>query len=307
VNIMKKLLRIVAFWVVSTKLLAQLNPLPPSSLVDGVVSRNIGMNAGATHWDDAQGLAVFKLAADDNKPLTSLDMRFGSTLPAAFLAERARINSNGGTIRAIFLGESAGWLNHFGYAYDGVPSSSNSYTAFRDMQANPGTPYPVNMSFGNYIDLNLGLGSASSFDFWLDAVGSDSQANPGSPTADGGVYTVFNPAASSPSIPPGNALYLQEPLMVSTWLPALGEYRDIATFIVGFEDSRMDRPIDADYSDLIMGFQFFVPEGFPYRLQAAAEFAPVPEPSSYACLGAIVLVALMLRRGIAVSRRRGNV
>jgi hypothetical protein len=220
------------------------------------------------------------------------------------LAARSSLATHGGSIRAIFLGESAGWLNDFGYSYDGNPASVASYSAFTDIQACANTPYAVNMHFGDHVDIGLAAETAGTFDFWLNAVGGSGLVDPVTPTVHGGVYTVFNPAGSSPSIAPGNLVYLQQPLMVNTWTPSTLSYRDVATYVVGFEDSRPDGRIDGDYSDLLIGFQFFVPTGTPSDVRVSGENTPVPEPTFYGWVAALGLLGLIVQRSLAAARRR---
>jgi hypothetical protein len=300
----KKLSCFVLCLVVNANLLAQLSSPPPSSSVDGVSPHSIGVNAGNNHWDGLPGLASFRIAEDGDAPLAGLGTAFSSAIPAGLLAEWSRMGAQGGDIRTIFLGESAGWLNDFGYSYDGNPASAASFSIFRDIQACPDTPYPVNVHFGDYVDIALAAGAAESFDFWLNAVGGSGLVDPSTSTVHGGVYTVFNPAGSSPSISPGNVVYLQQPLMVSTWDPATMSYRDVATYVVGFEDSRPDNRIDGDYSDLLIGFQFFVPTAVHFDAPNSAAVAPIPEPASYAWIATFGLLVLIAQRGVAVVRRR---
>jgi hypothetical protein len=297
---MKTYLCILAFLAIGSNAFGQLSSLPPSSVIDGISISHIGLNAGSTHWDKLGGLGAYRVSSftDGYATLPAFVSTFVSTPPAALLAQKVGLNSTGGFIRAIFLGESAGWLNDFGYTYDSDPSSPGSFTVFSNIQANVSSLYPVDISFGDYVDISMPLGIAASFDFWLNGVGGNGPVNPATPTTNGGGYTMFNNGGSSPNIPPGNVLYLQEPLMVSTWAASLGIYQDTATYIVGFEDSRLDHPIDRDYSDLIMGFQFFVPD-----LQHF-DPPPVPEPASYACFATCGLLALMIMRSLRLLRQR---
>jgi hypothetical protein len=300
----QKLSCFVLCLAVNTSLWAQLGSLPASSPSDGVIPHNIGVNAGINHWDSLPGLASFRIAGDGNVPLVDLGITFGSVMPAGLLAARSSLGAHGGDIRAIFLGESAGWLNDFGYSYDGNPASASSYTVFTRIQACPDTPYPVNVHFGEYVDVGLAAGAADSFDFWLNAVGGSGLVDSSTSTVNGGVYTVFNPAGSSPSIAPGNIVYRQQPLMVSTWEPATMSYRDVATYVVGFEDSRPDNRIDGDYSDLVIGFQFFLPTAVHFDAPNSAAIAPIPEPTFYGWVAAVGLLGLIVQRSLAAARRR---
>lgn len=304
VRLTKKLSSLVFCLALKASLLAQLGSLPPSSATDGVIPHSIGVNVGANHWGSLQGLATYRMAGDGDVPLVGLGTAFSSVMPAALLAERSRVDTHGGDIRTIFLGESAGWLNDFGYSYDGKPASAASYSVFTDIQACANTPYAVNMHFGDFVDVGLAAGAADTFDFWLNAVGGSGLVDPSTSTVHGGVYSVFNPTGSSPSIAPGNIVYRREPLMVSTWEPATMSYRDVATYVVGFEDSRPDNRIDGDYSDLVIGFQFFVPTGMPLDSRVSAELAPVPEPAYYAWAAAVGLLGLTVQRSLTAVRRR---
>jgi hypothetical protein len=291
---MKTVLSIAAFAALAGSAFAQLSSLPPSSTTEGIAVNPEGVNAGATHWDNPSTLGAYKAASttDGNAPITTpaynpLGLPFASTVPTAVASFKSQINTSGGTIRGIYVAESAGWQNDFGYTYSGNPAGPNSYTVFQNIQGNPADG-PTTVSFGQYFDVPLSIGQASNFDFWLNGVGAMGTANPTPPTDNGGVYTAFNQANSSSFINGGNVLWSQTPLLVNTFVPALGAYVDVATYLVAFEDWRQDRGSDRDFSDLIVGVQFFNANGLP--------FAPVPEPSTYGLIGAAALLGLIARR-----------
>jgi len=288
---MKKVFAIAALAALVGSAYAQLNPLPPSSSVDLVTPQSIGLNAGATHWDATPGLASYKFASDGTlgvpKPGTpdnALGLWWATTSPQV-QALMANVNASGGIVRAIFLGESAGWLNDFGYTYSGHPQGPNSYTVYQNIQATSPTNNPV---YGSYIDISLGAGAASTFDFWLNAVGADGLANPVPPTTNGGVYTVFNQSNSVPYNAPGNVWMTTTGLLVNTYIGATGTYQDVSTYLVGFEDWNLRTGADGDYNDYMFALQFFKPDGTP--------FTPVPEPSTYGLIGAAGLLGLVLVR-----------
>jgi|GEM_PF-1516232 len=262
---------------------AQLATLPPSSATDGVPVQGIGVNAGATHWEDPGTLAHYRLASDANLPLPS-GLTWASTAPSAISANRAAIATGGGTIRAIFTAETAGWLNDFGYTYSGNPAGAGSFTVFSNIQALP----PATVAFGDHVDITFAPADplAANFDFWLNGTDSFTTANPTPPTQNGGYYTVFNQSNSVPYIAPGNVKFAQSPLMVNTWVPAAGAYQDVATYLVSIEDWRLDRGSDGDTSDFVFALQFFNRGGIPFG------DTPVPEPSTYGLMGAAALLGL---------------
>jgi hypothetical protein len=270
---------------------AQLSSLPPPSTSDGVSVEAIGPNAGATHWENPSTLAAYRVASDatsgptPGNPDSVLGLNWGAMAPGQVWAIMNSINTSGGTIRGIFTGETAGWYNDFGYTYDGSPLApgSESYTVFSNTQF----VGPATINFGDHIDVSLVAGEASSFDFWLNATDSFNSTNPTPPTTNGGVYTAFRPNNSSPWIAPGNVRWTQSALMVNTWIESTSSYQDVATYLVAFEDWRLDRGADNDYSDFILAVQFFDTNGNPFGDN------PVPEPSTYGLMGAIGLLGLV--------------
>lgn len=276
---MKSVFALGTFVLCAGNLLAQLNPLPPSAAsVDGIPTQPAGLNAGTDHWENPNGLGAYRFASDgplDRPNMASPDnvlgLNWSSTPPAA--VRREMTYTGGLTVRVIFVGESAGWLNDFGYSYDGNPASTvNSFTLFANISALAPT---ASIAFGDHADIPLLPGEASTFELWFNAVGGDDHPNP--PTEYGSVYTLFHPEHSNPFVAPGNVLWSQSPIMVSTWIPALHTYQDIPTYLVGVEDWRRDRGSDNDYNDFMIAIQFFEASGGVFQTSLPPSSFSVPK------------------------------
>ncbi len=289
---MKTVSALAVFAVLAASAHAQLATVPPPSSTDGVPVQNIGLNAGVTHWENPSTLANYRVAGDtfmdpipEGAPDSHLGLIWANGTNSGAASNRAAINTGGGTIRAIFVGETAGWRNDFGYSYSGNAAGPGSFSLFNNIQAFGGAP---NVSFGQFADIRLDIGEAATFDFWLNGSGSFTDTNATLPTEFGGVYNLFNQAGSSSFVDGGNALWAQSAIMVNTWVPALGAYADVATYLVTLEDWRLDRGANRDYSDFRVALQFYNAQGLP--------FGPVPEPSTYGMIGAAALLGLVAYR-----------
>ncbi len=280
--------------VLGNSAFAQLASLPPSSSIDGIPVRAKGINSGSAHWDNLKGLGAYRYTSDGpgipniGSPDNILGLSWASTAPTSFT--ETRLDPNSRTFRAIFVGAAAGWQNDFGYTYNGDLQGLDSYTVFQNISA-AGPNRSV--SFGDHVDIPLIPGENDTFDFWYNGVGGPG-TNPTSPTNSGGVYTVIHPANGDPYIGQGNVAWAQSPLLVSTWIPALGEYQDVATYLVGLEDWRLDRGSDNDRNDFLFAIQIFQSRGGPVE---GGEPVPVPEPATYGLFGAAALLTVLIRRG----------
>ncbi len=302
---------------------AQQTTLPPSSVTDGVTVRPLsfdyngaapgGTNSGAARWEADPGLASYKFASDlnlDNPNMESPDNRLGlnwsSGKPSGVVSAINSLDADGGFIRAIFAGESAGWLNDFGYTYSGNPTTggptnpNQSYTVYENIQAvNPGST----INFGDSFDVTFSIAdNVKNFDFWLN--GSDSFGTTNQPPSNrGGIYTVFNPGNSIPYIAPGNVLWAQSPILVSTWIGLAADTTDgtadgytlVQTWLVGLEDWRRDNGADNDFNDFAFALQFYDRNGRP--------FDAVPEPSTYGLIGALALLGLVAFRRFKAAKK----
>ncbi|PTY05428.1 hypothetical protein DB347_13685 [Opitutaceae bacterium EW11] len=291
---MKKVIAIAALAVLAGSAYAQLNPLPAPSSTDGVNITSSATNLDSSHWGNAGSLAAYQFNSnayltDPNtgSPDNRLGLHWASSASASLNSIFTALDSEGGFARIIYLGKSAGWLNDLGYTYTGDPTDlASSYSVWRDIPV--GDPTPA--AFGSYVDISLAAGDASTFDVWLNASGSYDTSNP-SPTTYGGYYTGLHQTNSNPYNAPGNARLTQEPLMVNTWIDALSQDYWVSTYLLSFEDWRLDRGADRDFNDVMVALQFFHSDGTP--------FTPVPEPSTYGLIGGIALLGLVLRRRFA--------
>src|SRR3569833_4069805 len=121
---MKTSLFILTLPALATASYGQFWTLPPSSSMDDVAVQDIGSNSGADAWNATDGLAAYAASSDGNSyrfQIGSSDNPLGltwqSTPSVDAIAAKNSVNANGGTVRAIFVGETAGWLNAFGYTY----------------------------------------------------------------------------------------------------------------------------------------------------------------------------------------------
>lgn len=270
---------------------AQLVQLPPPSSDDGVLKSSKGANAGVAHWDSPSGLAAYAYASDANLPTPNmgapddvLGLHWDSSSPSYISRARSQLAVGGGTVRAIFLGESAGWRDDFGYVYGSLANGGRAYTVFSDISA---VGPCSNIGFGDYIDIALEAEEVATFDFWFNAAGGNECFLPfwkRGNTYAGGVYTVFDRSNSDPYLPESALRWSQAPVMASTWIEATRSYMNVPTYLVGVEDWRLDRGSDRDGNDFMFALQFFGRDGTP--------FSPVPEPSTYGLLGSTALLAL---------------
>jgi hypothetical protein len=264
---------------------AQTWTLPPSSLLDGVALKPAGLNAGPAYWGGSSSLGAYAISGDaDSDRLVpgAVDSTLGLTwthaIPASLQSAKNAVTARGGSIRAIFIGETAGALNNFGYSYSGVPAGPDSFTAFTGIQSAGGSP---NISFGQHLDISFLPGEASTFDFWLDAVD----------ITRGGVYSLFNTVGGDAANVASQFLWSTQAMSVPTWVPSLGAYANIDTYLVSMEDLRLEAGADRDYSDFRFALQFLNTSG--------ESMVPIPEPAHFAALltmGAVAGAVYLRRR-----------
>lgn len=257
--------------------------LPPSSTSDGVKSTSAGVNSSAAYWGNTNSLAAYAVAGDGYQdPLAPgqtdqhLGLSWTTTAPSDISNYLQQLNTTGGIVRVIFVGESAGWYNNFGYTYSGNPAGSKSYTVWQQIQS----VGPLSdITYGDYFDVPLAAGVASTFDLWLDAASNDY----------GGVYTLFNNASAQ-------SLWAARSISLDTWIPSMAASSLVNTYLVSFEDWRLNQGADADYSDLRIALQFFNSDGSP--------LSSIPEPAAWVAVAGLFSFAGVLIKRILPPRHR---
>jgi hypothetical protein len=193
----------------------------------------------------------------------------------------------GGTVKTIFLGESAGVSNDFGFIKTGNDLGvSSNYKALATNIVNTNTPGgTIQSGWETYVN----YGAGETLDFWLN--------NPGSAFGPGGAYFAFLQSGV------GSAFAGGDPYTHSKfkWTSVMTEYQDLTgttvrgnvdTLLIAFEDLRgpalppggglpVIPPGDGDYTDFLVAFQFLPTQ------------VAVPEPSTYGLMGVAALLALV--------------
>jgi hypothetical protein len=190
--------------------------------------------------------------------------------------------AGGGTVKTIFLGESAASLNDFGYVVAG--SNLASSASYKHLATNIDNN---NGSIASGWETLVNYGAGERLDFWVN--------NPGT-FAPGGAYFGFLEAGVGSAFAGGDP-YAHTKF---AWTSVMTEYQDangvtvrgnVNTLLLAYEDLRGPvlppggglptiPPGDGDYTDFLVAFQFLPTQ------------VAVPEPSTYGLIGAGALLAL---------------
>ena len=266
---MKQTILFVAAFALATGANAQLwngDPLPPDWGGDYVIDPYfVPDGSGQSEFDMDSGFD-FSLDADGTRPIgITEDNGWLDASTFAVSLEESDV------VKVTFLGETAGWHNDFGMNLgNSNVSGGTAFTLWE--QINGGTPV-----YGSQTGFTQGAGDPSTIDFWLNSNNAEN----------GGTYSMFFPDTSDPS---------------NSGLPsfdysARGRVFDVFDDIAGMDRSILViaiedwRNFDADFTDMFFAIEIGTRFGEP-------QF-PVPEPSTYGLIGAMLLLGL-----VAVRRAR---
>jgi hypothetical protein len=175
-------------------------------------------------------------------------------------------------IEALFLGETAGWWDDWGYRLNGV-----DYLLADGIQAVGG----ATRQFGDYTEFLLN--PTDTLDFFV--TGSEVKKQDGQITvggSQGGKYYMFDKSLNTPASATQQSYFgFLTPLTSVRGAQFLGDENGALPFTVtAFEDQ--SRNSDRDFNDVM----------FASRVGGFIPDAPVPEPSTYGLMGAAVLLGL---------------
>ncbi len=181
------------------------------------------------------------------------------------------------TIEAVFLGESAGWWNDWGYTLNG-----SDYLLADGAQALGGR----NILFGDHAFITLNAGD--SIDFFVTGSGVRKQDGKVTLGANGGKFYTYDEALNT-----GGSLQQSYVGTIDPLASVTGTGTPLSTYyVLAFEDTRLTtRKSDRDYNDFLFAFRY---------LPSAA--TAVPEPATFGALGAALLLGGVMLRHRSRSR-----
>lgn len=174
-------------------------------------------------------------------------------------------------VETLFLGETAGWWDDWGYRLNGV-----DHLIADGIQAVGG----ATRKFGDYMYFTLG--ATDTLDFFVTGSGIKSQDGDITVGGQGGKFYVFDKSLNTPAAATSQSYFGTLTPLTSVRGPEfLGNADGTIPFtVVAFEDQFVKS--DKDFNDVMFGFRFGedIPQG------------GVPEPSTYGLIGAAALLSL---------------
>lgn len=232
-------------------------PIPASSSVDSYFA-----DGGALSEFDMDTGIEFSLQQYGTKP-SNIDAANGWVDASNF----AVTLEDGDNLFVTYLGKTAGWLNDFGLNVDGMnaygPGAFTMWSSIDNGTPPVGDQYALGVSGGPYL-----------IDFWLNS----------NEAVHGGTYSMFYPGTSVPSnsgLPDFDYSALGKLFNVNDSFSG----KDRSILVIAIEDWRS---FDADFTDMFFAIEIYDRDGTP-------QF-PVPEPSTYGLIGAMLLLGLVVVR-----------